>query len=211
VEAAAGIEDKEICVSCECGLAGVESDGGGVGAMFVLYDFYADALCPNGKLFDGGGSKCIAGGEDDILVIVAENKAKLCDACGFSGAVDTGDEDDGWAGFGVAQLSVAVRPIVFDVLFQEWNNIIGGCDFSAAVGISQVRDELVGGLYANIVAYEGLFEPVKEGFINISAEGQDGRKRGADFAAGFAEAVFEELGCFSENSHNCLLKIIFEI
>ena len=57
VESAACIEYEKVGVSCKGGLAGVEGDGGGVGAGLVLYNLDTDAFGPDCKLLRCGGTE----------------------------------------------------------------------------------------------------------------------------------------------------------
>ncbi|MBA7610112.1 hypothetical protein ES703_17317 [subsurface metagenome] len=92
------VENQNICVSCESRFTGVEGNGCRVAAGFVLYDLGADAFGPDGQLFHGSGTECIACGDDDLFAVLAEYKPEFGDACGFAGAVDAGNQHDGRAG-----------------------------------------------------------------------------------------------------------------
>jgi len=93
------VENQDVGGSCCGGLTGIERHCCGVAAGFVLYDLYAYSLGPDTQLLYGGGTKCVAGGNDDILVVLAQYVSQLGDARGFAGAVDAGDQNYGWAGF----------------------------------------------------------------------------------------------------------------
>jgi len=169
VQAAGGVDDEDIDVAGEGGIAGVEGDGGGVGAHLMFDDLDVDALGPDGELFDGGGAKGVASGDHDGLALAFEVLAELGDGGGFAGAVDAGDEDDGGTRGCEFEGAGFDGPVAFHFGFEEVEDFVAGGDFPGVPGGVEVFHDFEGGFDAEVAGDEALFEFVEELLIELAA------------------------------------------
>ena len=126
VQAAGGVDDEDVDVAADGGIAGIEGDGGGVGAHLMLDDLHVDSLGPDGELFDGSGAEGVAGGDHDGLALGLEILAELGDGSGFAGAVDAGDQDDGGAACGEFEFAGFGGPVGFHFGLEEVEGLVAG-------------------------------------------------------------------------------------
>ena len=73
----------------------VEDDRARVGALLVRDDLGADDLAPALELLDRRRAERVAGGDHDLLAVLAVRLRELGDARRLAGAVDADDEDHG--------------------------------------------------------------------------------------------------------------------
>ena len=190
VQAAGGVDDEHVDVAADGGVAGVEGDGGGVGAHLVLDDLHVDAAGPDGELLDGGGAEGVAGGDHHGFALVFQVLAELGDGGGFAGAVDAGDEDDRGAAGGEFELAGFGGPVGFHFGLEEVDGLVAGGDFAFLPGGVEIGHDLGGGGDAEVGGDEALFEFVEEGLVELAAAEQGAQAADEDLA-GFGEAAFE--------------------
>ncbi len=190
VEAAGGVDDEDVDVAGDGGVAGVEGDGGGVGALGVFDDLDVDALGPDGELFDGGGAEGVAGGDHDGLTLGFEITSELGDGGGFAGPVDSGDEDDGGAGGCEVEFAGFGGPVGFHFRLEEVEDFVAGGDLVFFPGGVEVGHDFVGGFDAEVGGDEALFEFIEQGLVEF-ASAEQGAQAADEDIAGFGEAGLE--------------------
>lgn len=120
VSASGGVNEDDVEAVLRGVSHGVASDGGGVLAVALLVELNAAALTDgellevadvHGELLNGAGAEGVAGGDEDLVLVLQEEEANLGQVGRLADAVDADDGDDvgaglaegsrGWGGDGV--------------------------------------------------------------------------------------------------------------
>ncbi len=89
------IDDQDFNILPQCGFDRVIHDCARIGALAACDDRHPDALRPCLKLFGGGGSKGIAGGQQNALAeLVLQSMRQLGNHGRLPNSVDADDQDD---------------------------------------------------------------------------------------------------------------------
>ena len=162
VQAAGGVDKEVIGLARVGGGDGVVGHGGGVGAVISGDDFNFEAGAPESQLFNGGGAKGVAGGENGGLAPGLNGVGELGAGGGLAGAVDADDGDDGGAGGDFLQVGVLGRKALFNFRAGD-GEIVQPAGALGFVGEFYGRHDLIGHGDAEIGADEGLLDFL-EGF-----------------------------------------------
>ena len=94
VQPAGGIAEKKIDLTFRGGLIRLITKRRGIGVVLTANHFHAEALGPNSKLLDGGGAKCVGGGEQHATSILPQIVGEFRGRCRLARTVDANDQDD---------------------------------------------------------------------------------------------------------------------
>ena len=179
VQAAGGVDDRDVLAARAGGLDGVVGDRGRVGSLRRADEVGLRAVGPDLELLLGRGAPGVGGAEEDGAVVLAQLLRQLPDRRRLAGAVDADDEDDARAGGQVQRAGLAEH--LGDLLRER------------AVQVGQVvaglepAHELGGRADADVALDQRLLEPLPV-LVVAGIEGRGGQLAG-ESAAALAERV----------------------
>jgi len=159
MESACGVEDDYI-VTLALGVPdGVLCDLDGIFAVFAI-DVDVYLLAEDNQLLDSGRSSQVVGYQKRSFAFFDEVFCEFCGGCGFSAALEAGQQDYGWAGrdeidAGIDGAHQSGQLVAYN-FYQDLAGVEALYDLGSDGGLCDIRAELLYDVVVDVGFQEGL-------------------------------------------------------
>ena len=198
MQTACGVDDHDIRTGLHCGTQRIEGDRSRVGRHVLTDDGYIDALSPDIKLLDSGGSEGIPCAEHHRVALLLELIGELTDGRGLPHAIDPDDHDDiGLLTCGQGKALAVGRAVLreerSDLATQDTRKLRGGDILVTCYTLLDTADDLQGRLYADVAGHEDVLQLIEHGVIDGATPSDSTCELGEDILLSLREPFVKRL------------------
>ena len=165
MQAACGINEKNIGLARNSGLHSVKDNCRRVGTLGMTDNVAVRTLAPNLQLFACCGTEGIACCQNNLVFEQSEVICQLADSSSLAYAINTNNQNNRRLGTDTCTLA-AVCQHLCHIFFQERNNILGTADFLLLRCFAHCVDKLFSSFYAYVRRKQNHFQLIEKIIVN---------------------------------------------